>query len=119
MFPTALWTTIIALVVAVAALTVLALRRRPEQGWIAWGRQLLRRALAGAPGGGTGVIAELRDAADGETVSLGELLADAEEAPGYVTVPGPIEHRIEAIAEPIEVRFEALAERVAARRSAH
>lgn len=123
MFSSVVWTLIVAVVIAVAVVAVMAARRRPEDGWGTWARENVSAALGGAPGGGTSALAEHRDAADGATVPLSDILADAEEAPGYVTVPEPIEQRIEAIAEPIEQRIgaltERLGERVAARRSAH
>ncbi|WP_454294358.1 hypothetical protein [Salana multivorans] len=113
------WTLLVAVVLAVTVVAIMAVRRRPERGWRAWVRENLGGAIAGAGGEGTSVLAEHRDAADGDTVPLGEILADAEHTSGYLTVPEPIEHRIEAIAAPVEQRLGALADRVAARRAAH
>ncbi|ROR93952.1 hypothetical protein EDD28_3381 [Salana multivorans] len=115
MLTSVVWTLLVALVLAAVALVVMVVRRRPEQGWGTW----LRANLATQGGERTSILTEHREAADGDTVSLVDILADAEHAPGYVTVPEAIEHRLETIAEPIEHGIGALSDRVAARRAGH
>ncbi|TGO05957.1 hypothetical protein [Serinibacter arcticus] len=106
-----------AVVIAAGTVAVMLVSARPEAGYRAWLRDVLR---PGADAGGRdrshhsrpmGAVAEMRDAAEGETVGLDDLLRDAERSDGYLTVPQRYEDRFEVLTEGLAARQRALADR--------
>lgn len=104
----AVWAIVLAVLLAGGLLAVMMVVRRPKEGW----RNRLSDLVRGERVGGPGIVEEHRAAADGETVGIADLLADAEQADGYVTVPARVEHGIEHGLEAIVSSSRALAGRV-------
>jgi hypothetical protein len=117
MFASAAATVVVLLAVVVAAGIVAAMlvSARPEAGYLAWLREAVRPGEgASQPADGErglGAVAEMRDAAEGETVGLADLLRDAERSDGYLTVPQRYEERFEVLTEGLAARQRSLADR--------
>ncbi|PWD50101.1 hypothetical protein C8046_04880 [Serinibacter arcticus] len=107
----AVWVAVVAVLLAAGLLVMMMASRRPEGGYVARVRELLSSSRT-ATGPRTGVVAEHRDAADGDTVGLDDLFAAAESSHGYLTVPQRYETRFEELTEGLMARQRALAERV-------
>lgn len=104
-----------AVVIAAGTVAVMLVSARPEAGYRAWLRDALRPDAGGRDRGHDprpmGAVAEMRDAAEGETVGLDDLLRDAERSDGYLTVPQRYEDRFELLTEGLAARQRALADR--------
>lgn len=99
--PAVVWTVVIIVLLAVGLLLTAVMTRRPDEGWGARLRELLRSERTGSS---PGVLAEHRENVAGEAVGIADLLADAEQASGYITVPARLEQRMEAFAGRVEDR---------------
>jgi len=107
----ATWVVLLAVVIAAAIVVVMLVHARPDAGYRVWLRSALRPGDGGDDGRRMGAVAELRDAAEGETVGLDDLWRDAERSDGYLTVPQRYEDRFEVITEGLAARQRSLAER--------
>lgn len=105
----AVWVVLVAVLLAAGLLVMMMASRRPEGGYLARLRDVLG---ARETGGDNGAVAEMRQAADGETVGLADLLDGAEDAGGYLAVPERYEARFEELTEGLMTRQRALTDRV-------
>jgi hypothetical protein len=115
----ATWVVLLAIVIAAAIVVVMLIHARPEAGYRAWLLAAIRPGDDGAEARRMGAVAELRDAAEGETVGLDDLLRDAERSDGYLTVPQRYEERFEVLTEGLAARQRSLAERRRGDRQEH